>query len=67
MRVGARQMREESVRLRDPAYRAEQIVRNREQGHTVTDAQLAAMSPQLARQAEQMDRSADQMARQAED
>jgi len=65
MRRGAQQMREESARLCDPAYRAEQIVRNRAQGHTVTDAELRALSPRLLSQADDLDRQADRLAAQA--
>jgi len=58
MERGAQQMREESRRLRDPAYRAQQIERQRQQGHPVTDAELVALSPRLARQAEEMEAQA---------
>jgi hypothetical protein len=51
-------MREESRRLRDPVYRAQQIERQRQQGHPVTDAELRALSPRLARQADEMDAQA---------
>ena len=54
MERGAQQMREESRRLLDPAYRAQVIERQRAQGHPTTDAELQALSPRLARQAEEM-------------
>jgi hypothetical protein len=54
MERGAEQMREESRRLLDPAYRAQQIERQRVQGHPVTDAELQALSPRLARQADEL-------------
>ena len=63
MRDGAAEMRRESVRLRDPAYRARQIERNRGQGRVVTDAELVALSPRLESRAAEMDRRADALAR----
>ena len=58
-------MRQEAVRLRDPAYRAQQIERNREQGNTVTDAELIALSPRLVERAAELDRRADELAARA--
>ena len=58
MVAGAQHMREESARLRDPAYRATQIERARERGDTVTDAELQALSPRLANQAERLEQRA---------
>ena len=58
-------MREEGVRLRDPAYRAEQIARNREQGRTVTDERLQELSRTLPERADEMERRADELQRQA--
>lgn len=58
-------MREEAVRLRDPAYRAEQIARNREQGNIVTDADLIALSPKLVERAAELDRPAEELAARA--
>jgi hypothetical protein len=58
-------MREEAVRLRDPAYRAEQIARNREQGNIVTDADLIALSPKLVERAAELDRRAEELAARA--
>jgi hypothetical protein len=58
MVAGARQMREESVRLRDPAYRATQIQRAQERGETVTDAELQALSPRLASRADRLEQRA---------
>ena len=51
-------MREESVRLRDPAYRATQIQRAQERGETVTDAELQALSPRLASRADRLEQRA---------
>jgi beta-lactamase regulating signal transducer with metallopeptidase domain len=65
MRDGARQMREEGVRLRDPAYRARQIAQSREQGRTVTDAELLDLSSRLPARADEMERRADEMQRRA--
>jgi hypothetical protein len=58
MVAGARQMREESARLRDPAYRATQIQRAQERGETVTDAELQALSPRLASRADRLEQRA---------
>ena len=58
MVAGAEQMRRESARLRDPAYRATQIEEARARGETVTDAELQALSPRLATQAERLDERA---------
>ena len=58
-------MRQEAARLRDPAYRAEQVAKNREQGNAVTDAELLALSPKLVERAAEMDRNADEMANRA--
>jgi hypothetical protein len=58
-------MREEAVRLRDPAYRAEQITRNRDQGNIVTDADLIALSPKLVERAAELDRRAEELAARA--
>jgi beta-lactamase regulating signal transducer with metallopeptidase domain len=65
MRNGADQMREEAVRLRDPAYRARQIAQAREQGRTVTDAELLDLSSRLPARADEMERRADEMQRRA--
>lgn len=65
MHRGADEMRREAVRLRDPAYRAEVIARNREQGHTTTDAELIALSPHLIERAGELDRRAVELAAQA--
>jgi beta-lactamase regulating signal transducer with metallopeptidase domain len=67
MRRGAENMREEGRRLADPAYRAEQIERNRARGHTITDAELQALGPRLIRQADDLERQADQLAAQSAD
>jgi beta-lactamase regulating signal transducer with metallopeptidase domain len=61
MIAGAGQMREESARLRDPAYRATQIERARERGETVTDSELQALSLRLPAQAERLERRAVEM------
>lgn len=58
-------MRQEAVRLRDPAYRAEQIARNRAQGRTTTDAELIALSPRLTERAAELDRRAVELAARA--
>ena len=58
-------MRQEAPRLRDPAYRAEQVAKNGEQGNAVTDAELLALSPKLVERAAEMDRNADEMANRA--
>ena len=60
-------MRREAVRLRDPAYRAEQIARNREQGNIVTDAELIALGPKLVEQAADLDRRAEELAARAKE
>lgn len=65
MRSGAAQMREEGRRLSDPAYRAEQIAKNREQGRTVTDEQLRDLSHTLPQRAAEMERRADELAARA--
>jgi hypothetical protein len=65
MHRGADEMRREAVRLRDPAYRLEVIARNREQGHTTTDAELIALSPRLMERAEDLDRRAVELAARA--
>ena len=65
MHRGAENMRQEAVRLRDPAYRAQQIASNRERGTKVTDAELIALSPTLMERAAEMDRNADEMANSA--
>jgi hypothetical protein len=65
MERGATEMRETSRKLRDPAYRAEQIARARERGDTVTDAELQALVPRLARQADELERQAQRMRGQA--
>ena len=62
MRRGADQMRQEAVRLRDPAYRAEQIAKNRERGFEVTDADLRDLADRLPRQADDLDAQADRLA-----
>lgn len=58
-------MRQEAVRLRDPAYRAQQIASNRERGTKVTDAELIALSPRLMERAEDLDRRAVELAERA--
>ena len=65
MHRGAENMRQEAMRLRDPAYRVEVIARNRERGANVTDAELIALSPTLMERAAEMDRNADEMANSA--
>jgi hypothetical protein len=65
MVAGAGQMREESVRLRDPAYRATQIERARERGETVTDAELQALSLRLPTQADRLERRAVELRQRA--
>lgn len=62
MMEGARTMRAEGERLRDPAYRAEQIERARERGDRVpTDAELLDLSRRLPRQADQLEDQARRM------
>lgn len=61
MVAGAERMRLESARLRDPAYRAEQIERARERGDTITDAELQALSSRLATQADRLEQRAVEM------
>ncbi|MFN3669310.1 MAG: hypothetical protein ACK4VY_08390, partial [Brevundimonas sp.] len=58
MVAGAGEMRAESARLGDPAWRAVVIERARARGETVTDAELRALSPRLARQADELERRA---------
>jgi hypothetical protein len=65
MHQGAHQMREEATRLRDPAYRAQQIEDNRARGHVVTDEQLRALSQSLPGRADELDRNADRLAEKA--
>jgi hypothetical protein len=65
MRNGAREMRAEAARLRDPAYRAKQIAENRARGQTVTDAELLELSNRLPTQAEHLERQADRLAERA--
>jgi beta-lactamase regulating signal transducer with metallopeptidase domain len=64
---GARQMRDEAVRLGDPAYRARQIEENRARGNTITDAELIELSRRLPEQAEEMERQAQRMREQSAD
>lgn len=65
MRRGADEMRREARRLRDPAYRAEQIRKNRERGSEVTDAELRALADRLPGQADELDAQADRLAESA--
>jgi beta-lactamase regulating signal transducer with metallopeptidase domain len=67
MRRGAENMREEGRRLADPAYRAEQIERNRRNGHTITDEELRRLGPSLIRQADELELQADRLAAQSAD
>jgi len=62
---GAEQMRNEAVKLRDPAYRAQVIADNRARGNDVTDAELVALSHRLPGQAADMVRQAERMREQA--
>lgn len=66
MVVGARQMRETSSRLRDPAYGARQITEARERGGTVTDERRQDLIPELARQADELEARADNLRRESE-
>lgn len=61
MVAGAEQMRRESTRLQDPAYRAEQIELARERGDTVTDVELQTLSTRLASQADRLEQRALEM------
>jgi lipopolysaccharide export system protein LptA len=65
MHQGAQQMRAEAARLRDPAYRAQQIADNRSRGNVVTDAELRDLAKQLPGQADDLDRQADRLAQEA--
>lgn len=65
IRKGARDLRAEAVRLRDPAYRARQITENRARGNVVTDAELRAVAAGMPAQADEMEREADELAREA--
>jgi hypothetical protein len=59
MMEGARTMRTEGERLRDPAYRAEQIERARARGDRVpTDAELIDLSRRLPQQADELEEQA---------
>jgi hypothetical protein len=58
-------MREEAARLRDPAYRAQQIEDNRARGHVVTDEQLRELSQSLPARADELDRNAERLAEKA--
>ncbi|MBX3475982.1 MAG: hypothetical protein KF910_00060 [Brevundimonas sp.] len=51
-------MRQEADRLSDPAYRAEQIERDRARGHTVTEQQLLDAIPKLRNSADRMEAQA---------
>jgi beta-lactamase regulating signal transducer with metallopeptidase domain len=66
MKQGARNMAEEAVKLRDPAYREQQIARQRLRGQTVTHQQLIDAIPQLERGSRDMLRGAEDMRRGAE-
>ncbi|MBA4804250.1 MAG: M56 family metallopeptidase [Brevundimonas sp.] len=66
MMEGARTMRTEGERLRDPAYRAEQIARARARGDRVpTDAELLDLSRRLPQQADELEAQARRLREQA--
>jgi beta-lactamase regulating signal transducer with metallopeptidase domain len=74
MKQGARNMAEEAVKLRNPAYREQQIAREALRGRTVTHQQLIDAIPQMEKGsrdmlkgAEDMRRGAEQMRRSAEE
>lgn len=68
MMEGARTMRAEGQRLRDPAYRAEQIERARRRGDRVpTDAELLELSRDLPQKAEELEEQARRLREEAAD
>jgi hypothetical protein len=58
---GARQMREEADKLRDPAYRERQIARAAAEGRRLTHQELIDAIPKLRRGAEKMLAGAEKM------
>lgn len=65
---GAQTMRSEGRRLRDPAYRAEQIARARARGDRVpTDAELLDLSRRLPQQADELEAQARRLRDEAAD
>lgn len=68
MMEGARTMRTEGERLRDPAYRAEQMARARARGDRVpTDAELLDLSRRLPQQADELEEQARRLREEAAD
>lgn len=68
MMEGARTMRTEGERLRDPAYRAEQIARARARGDRVpTDAELLDLSRELPQKADELEAQARRLREEAAD
>lgn len=64
---GADEMREEGRRLRDPAYRAEQIERARRRGDRVpTDAELLELSRDLPQKADELEAQARRLREEAD-
>lgn len=61
MIAGAQEMRRSADRLRDPAFRAEQIRENAARGNTVTDEELRALIPRLTEQAAEMEAQAERL------
>lgn len=67
MERGAETMREEARKLQNAAYRAERIAEARAQDHTVTDAELQALSHRLASQVDTLLAGARQLRQRSED
>lgn len=61
MESRAREIRQEAQRLRDPAYRAQQIARQRAHGRDVTDQQLLDAIPKMLNGADRMEQGAARM------
>jgi beta-lactamase regulating signal transducer with metallopeptidase domain len=66
MKQGARHMAEEAVKLRDPAYREQQIAREAARGRRVTHQELIDAIPQLEKGSREMVKGAEEMRRGAE-